>query len=154
MAIQTYFQQYSLYHDEALAWLRLNNVAHPTLSNFQFLMNHPGAVITWNTGHWNNSAPYPGAANRTERLILGPINHITIQGRNCPVPRISNDEFFYVDDNTPINAAPANSQDTPFIIRGIATALKDCLRVDRPHFKNRFYSVRFCNQALEIASEA
>jgi len=157
MAIQTYFQKDSDYHNHSLSWLRSPHGADPTLTNFQFLMQNVGSVVAWKTGAWNTSADYTRVRNRTERLILGPINSVTIEGRNCPLTTISLHEFFYVDDNTRIDEVPTYLQDTPFIIRGIATALRDCLneRIDGqlPYFKNRFYKVRFCNHLLEIATE-
>jgi len=157
MAIQAYFQKDSDYHNHSLIWLRSPHGAEPTPTNFQFLMQNVGSVVTWKTGAWNTSADYTRVRNRTERLILGPINEFTDPGRNCPLSTISLHEFFYVDDNTRIDEVPTYLPDTPFIIRGIATALRDCLSevIDgkRPYYKNRFYKVRFCNHLLEIATE-
>jgi hypothetical protein len=152
MAIQSYFQRKSIYHDHALAWLRAKNAATSGQTNFDFLMANVGTVLTWETGDWNKSAPYTRHNNRTERLILGPIGNLAEHGGVGTLKAIGKDEFFYVDGNTPLDEAPKNAQDTPFIIRGIATALRDCLSrpVDGPNFNNRFYKVRFRNHVLEI----
>jgi hypothetical protein len=157
MAIQKYFKtarnSLSKYYIQSLAWLRSPHVGNLTLTNFQFLMRNIGTVVTWETGKWNRSAKYTGSENKTAPLILGPISN----GPTPNVPELTDSEFFYVDESFEFNKTPGNPQDTPFIIRGIATALTVCLSEpvfgELPYSRNRFYAARFCNHVLEIAAQ-
>jgi hypothetical protein len=159
MAIQTYHdttrRKPSKFYINSLEWLRSNHVVTPHLTNFQFLMQNIGFGVTWRTcASWNTSARFPRRGEETAPLILGPIDHAMIPGRVPRIKTIAHDEFFYEDPNFGHNEVPNNNKDTPFIIQGIATALRVCLTqtIDgtQPYINTRFYMAKYESNSLEI----
>jgi hypothetical protein len=139
MAIQRYFTRTSRYWTASSAWL---NQASPAAgqNNFEYLIAN-FQILTWNTAaFWpvneqNRSASYTRNGGPGGRLILGPFigNLPQIDGPkfNLENINIGRECFFYDDPNLSENQTPENTQDTPFLIRGIATALVSRLRADK-----------------------
>jgi hypothetical protein len=124
MAIQRYFQGPSRYHRASDTWLALPSPENG-LDNFGYLMATLH-TLEWNTadgqlfGGPNQSASYTRNNGPEGLLALGPYNG--------PIPGVGNVQipegcFFYED----APEMPEHLIDTPFLLRGLATALRDRL---------------------------
>ena len=144
MAIQRYFQGPSRYHRASDTWL-----AQPSpengLDNFGYLMA-TFDTLEWNTadgqlfGGPNHSAGYTRNGGPEGLLILGSYDG---PASNYGLVQISDECFFYEDDRFGPLVRPRYAQNTPFLLRGMATALKERVQLHHAGAKPFVFWVRY-----------
>jgi hypothetical protein len=144
MAIQRYFQRPSTYATASRLWLASPS-PQADVDNFGYL------IATFNTLAWNTvvcwpveqlncSASYTRNGGPEGLLVPGPYNG--------PIPnhgevQISDECFFYEDDRLGPLVRPIYTQNTPFLLRGMATALKERVQPHHAGAKPFVFWVRY-----------
>ena len=144
MAMQRYFQRSSRYWTASCAWLE--QVSHQGgLDNFGALTTTVETLI-WDTAvYWpvelpNRSASYLRNGGPEGLLVLGP--------HTGPLPnygeiQIPDSCFFYEDERVGLLEKPIHLEDTPFLLRGMATGLKERLHPEQTASKPFVFWVRY-----------
>ena len=144
MAIQLYFQGPSRYHTASSLWLGQES-PRQGLDNFGYLMTNFENLF-WNTlAYWpvdrqNGSASYTRNGGPEGLLVLGPYDGPAPQHGQVQIPESC---FFYEDDRFDLLTRPTHVRYTPFLLRGMATALKDRLLTQHAGSKPFVFWVRY-----------
>jgi hypothetical protein len=112
MPKQVYFTpKGSKYKDAANFFLNLGS-SEQSLTNFQLLMDPKKPTLSWNT-----ISVWPG--NKGQNMSADHSGEVTLRDT----------DFKYQGDRGADDGFPPDVQDTPFIVRGIASALRDRLKI-------------------------
>jgi len=140
MALQLYFQRESKYWSASSQWLALSSPENG-LNNLGYLMT-TFETLVWDTvAYWpveppNGSASYTRNNGPEGLLVLGPFNGLIPEYGEVQIP---DNRFFYED----APEMPVRVIDTPFLLRGMATALKERVQPHHAGAKPFVFWVRY-----------